>query len=479
MLMASKHKHIDDKLQEKCAVVGIYIEDHPAARLVCTALWALQHRGQEATGISASDGKILRTNKGPGLVVTVHTEESLEKLPGSLAIGHNRYSTFGSPFSHFQPVISNKDKYVLAVAHNGNLPIVEKLKEFLKTHAKKTDTYLADLNDSELIHDAIEYYILQGETVEEAITKAFPLFTGAFALVILTKDKVIGLRDKHGIRPFAIGKIDDKGFMIASETCAIDSVGGTFVRDVKPGEMVVIDKSGLHSYQLAEGKETLDIFELVYFARPDSFMLGKNINEVRREMGRQLAREQKIDADVVVPVPNSAIPAALGYAEESGIKFDHGLLKNSYIHRTFINPSHLLRQRDVQLKLIPMREILKGKRIVVVDDSIVRGTTSKKLVSMIRKAGAKEVHLLSASPMVKYPDFYGIATPTQEELIASHMTVKEICEFVGADTVQYLSFEGLIKATELSKDNFCTSCFTGNYPIDIGEENRKHINFSK
>ena len=283
----------------------------------------------------------------------------------------------------------------------------------------------------------------------------------------------------HGIRPFAIGKIDDKGYMIASETCAIDSVGGTFVRDIKPGEMVVIDKEGLHSYQLAEGKETLDIFELVYFARPDSFMLGKNINEVRREMGRQLAREQKIEADVVVPVPNSAIPAALGYAEESGIKFDHGLLKNSYIHRTFINPSHLLRQRDVQLKLIPMREILKGKRVVVVDDSIVRGTTSKKLVSMIRKAGAKEVHLLSASPMVKYPDFYGIATPTQEELIASHMNVKQICEFVGADTVQYLSYEGLIKATGLPETTFCTSCFTGKYPIDIGEENKKHIDFSK
>lgn len=466
-----------DKLQEKCAVVGVYVKDNPAARLVCTALWALQHRGQEATGISTSDGKTLRTNKGPGLVVTVHTEEALENLPGSLAIGHNRYSTFGSPFSHFQPVISSKDTYGLAVAHNGNLPRVTKLQEFLSTHAKKSEKYLEDLNDSELIHDAIEYYMEQGETIENAITKAFPLFTGAFSLVILTKDKVIGLRDKHGIRPFSIGKIDDKGYMIASETCAIDSVGGIFLRDIKPGEMVVIDSKGLHSYQLAEGKGTLDIFELVYFARPDSFMLGKNINEVRREMGRQLAREQKIEADVVVPVPNSAIPAALGYAEESGIKFDHGLLKNSYIHRTFINPSHLLRQRDVQLKLIPMREILKGKRVIVIDDSIVRGTTSKKLVSMIRKAGAKEVHLLSASPMVKYPDFYGIATPTQEELIASHMSVAQICEFVGADTVQYLSYKGLIKATGLAESTFCTSCFTGKYPIDIGDHAKK-INFN-
>jgi len=466
-----------ETLSEKCAVVGVYSKEGSASRYVCTALWALQHRGQEATGISSSDGNILRTNKGPGLVVTVHTEESLEALPGHLAIGHNRYSTFGSPFSHFQPVISTKDTYLLAVAHNGNLPVVDKLKEFLIGHAKKEKKYLEDLNDSELIHDAIEYYMEKGDGVEDAITKAFPLFTGAFSLVILTKDKVIGLRDKHGIRPFSLGKIDDHGYIIASETCAIDSVGGTFVRHVKPGEMIVIDTKGVHSYQLAEGKEQLDIFELVYFARPDSFMLGKNINEIRREMGRQLAREQKIAADVVVPVPNSAIPAALGYAEESGIKFDHGLLKNSYIHRTFINPSHLLRQRDVQLKLIPMREILKGKRVIVIDDSIVRGTTSKKLVSMIRKAGAKEVHLLSASPMVKYPDFYGIATPTQEELIASHMNEEEMCKFIGADTVQYLSFQGLIQATGLFEETFCTSCFTGNYPIDIGEENRKNIRF--
>ncbi|MDE2026705.1 MAG: amidophosphoribosyltransferase, partial [Patescibacteria group bacterium] len=347
-------------------------------------------------------------------------------------------------------------------------------REFLK----ETKRPLDHLNDSELMHEAIEIFMEKGLPVEEAITKAFPLFTGAFALIILTKDKLIGIRDAHGIRPFCIGKLDGGGFVLSSETCGLDSIGAEFIRDVKPGEMVVIDNTGLTSYQLVKGKETLDIFELVYFARPDSFMYGKNINEVRREMGRQLAREQHIEADVVVPVPNSAIPAALGYAEESGIKFDHGLIKNSYIHRTFINPSHTLRQRDVQLKLIPMREVLKGKRVVVVDDSIVRGTTSKKLVSMIRKAGAKEVHLLSASPKVKYPDFYGIATPTQEELIASHMSVEEICQFVDADSIQYLSYEGLIAATGLPESKFCTSCFTGNYPIDIGEEHRKHINFN-
>ncbi|MDE2590710.1 MAG: amidophosphoribosyltransferase, partial [Patescibacteria group bacterium] len=314
--------------------------------------------------------------------------------------------------------------------------------------------------------------------VEDAIKKSFPLLTGAFSLVILTKNKVIGLRDAHGIRPFSIGKLhNDEGFAISSETCGLDSINAEYVRDVKPGEMIVIDDMGLHSYQITkETEERLDIFEFVYFSRPDSFLYGKSINEIRREMGRQLAREKKIEADIVVPVPNSAIPAALGYAEESGIKFDHGLLKNSYIHRTFINPVHVMREKDVKLKLIPMKEILKGKRVIVIDDSIVRGTTSKKLVHMVRAAGAKEVHLLSASPEVKYPDFYGIATPTQQELIAAQMSVEEIRKFVGADTLQYLSYEGLIKATGIPESKFCTSCFTGKYPIDIGEH-AKNINF--
>lgn len=456
---------------EKCAVFGVYTHDNSAARLVCTALWALQHRGQEASGISASDGKTIRTNKGPGLVAAVHTEENLEKLPGHLAIGHNRYSTFGGAFGHFQPVTTEPN--ILTVAHNGNLPMVTKLRDFLQKTGKAT---LDHLNDSELIHHALEYYMIKGETIESAIEKCFPLFTGAFALVILTQDKVIGLRDAHGIRPFSVGKLHDGGYAISSETCGLDSINAAFVREIMPGEMVVLDKNGLKSKIIKKGVEKLDIFELVYFARPDSFMYGKSINEVRREMGRQLAREHTIEADVVVPVPNSAIPSALGYAEESGIKFDHGLLKNSYIHRTFINPVHALREKDVKLKLIPMREILKNKRVIVIDDSIVRGTTSKKLVHMVRSAGAAEVHLLSSSPPVKYPDFYGIATPTQKELIASHMTVPEICKFVGADSVQYLSYKGLIQAIGLPESKFCTSCFTGKYPIDIGDH-AKDINF--
>ncbi|MDE2588465.1 MAG: amidophosphoribosyltransferase, partial [Patescibacteria group bacterium] len=323
--MGKSHKSFvkNRELAEKCAVFGVFSnsKDDSAARLVSTGLWALQHRGQEATGISISDGKRIQTHKGPGLVASVHTEEALEKLTGYIAIGHNRYSTFGGIFGHFQPV--NSERNLLALAHNGNLPVVTTLREFLK----ETKRPLDHLNDSELMHEAIEIFMEKGLPVEEAITKAFPLFTGAFALIILTKDKLIGIRDAHGIRPFCIGKLDGGGFVLSSETCGLDSIGAEFIRDVKPGEMVVIDNTGLTSYQLVKGKETLDIFELVYFARPDSFMYGKNINEVRREMGRQLAREQHIEADVVVPVPNSAIPAALGYAEESGIKFDHGLIK--------------------------------------------------------------------------------------------------------------------------------------------------------
>lgn len=471
--------HIGDRqitsqntLHEKCAVFGVYSRKHHAARLVCSGLWALQHRGQEATGISTSDGSTIRTHKGPGLVASIHTEDSLEKLPGHLAIGHNRYSTFGGVFGHFQPVTSERN--ILAIAHNGNLPVIDKLKAFLRKTGKKLD----HLNDSELMHEALEYYMEKGSTIEEAIKECFPLFTGAFSLVILTKDKVIGVRDSFGIRPFCIGKFSNEGgYAISSETCGLDSVGAEFIRDIEPGEMLVIDDAGLHSHILTKGKTKLDIFELVYFARPDSFMLGKSVNEIRREMGRRLAREHRIEADVVVPVPNSAIPASLGYAEESGIRFDHGLLKNSYIHRTFINPIHFMREKDIKLKLIPMREILKKKRVIIIDDSIVRGTTSKKLVHMVRAAGAKEVHLLSASPPVKYPDFYGIATPTQQELIASQMSIEQIKQFVGADSVGYLSYEGMIAATGLSEDMFCTSCFTGKYPIDIGLH-KNDINFS-
>ncbi|HLB41901.1 MAG TPA: amidophosphoribosyltransferase [Gammaproteobacteria bacterium] len=466
-------RDFQDRLVEKCAVFGVYTKSYKASQLVYAGLWALQHRGQDSSGISSSDGRDIYTHKAPGLVASVYQEGDLDKLDGNIAIGHNRYATSGGIEGHIQPTTSGQNLF--ALAHNGTLPVRRELVDFLQGKDMPSDP--DQLNDSELMHAAIEYYVAKGKPVEEAVALSFPLFTGAFSIVGLTKDKLIGLRDAHGIRPFCIGQLGDEGFVLSSETCGLDSIGAKYMRDVKPGEMVVIDKEGLHSYQLKKGEEKLDIFELVYFSRPDSFFQGKSINEIRREMGRQLARERTIDADIVIPVPNSAIPAALGYAEQSGVPFENGLLKNTYIHRTFINPSPLLRERDVAIKFSPMPGALEGKRVIVIEDSIVRGTTLKNLVSMIRTAGAKEVHLLSASPPVKFPDFYGIATPQQRELIASRMSIDQIRAFFGADSLQYLSYEGLIKATGLPESTFCTACYTGEYPIDIGE-NAQKINFS-
>lgn len=460
-----------DRLVEKCAIFGVYTSKGRASQLVYAGLWALQHRGQDSSGISSSDGRQIITHKASGLVASVYQEEDLDRLNGHIAIGHNRYATSGGIEGHIQPTTS--DQNLIALAHNGTLPVRLELTTFLQSK----DIPANQLNDSELMHAAIEYYIAKGKPVEEAVSLSFPLFTGAFSLVALTRDKLIGLRDAHGIRPFCIGQLDDEGFVLSSETCGLDSVGANFVRDVEPGEMVVIDENGLHSQSLASGVEKLDIFEVVYFARPDSFIRGKSINEMRREMGRQLARESTIEADVVIPVPNSAIAAALGYAEKSGITFDHGLLKNGYINRTFINPSPLMREKEVAIKFSPMPGVLQGKRAIVIEDSIVRGTTLKNLVNIIRAAGAKEVHLISASPPVKYPDFYGIATPEQKELIASQMSFDQIRGFFGADSLQYLSFEGLIKATGMPENSFCTACYTGEYPINIGD-NANRIDFS-
>ena len=448
-------------LKEKCALFGVFGEG--AARLTYFGLFSLQHRGQEASGIAASDGERIRVHKAMGLVSQVYTESDLEKLPGSMAIGHNRYSTSGgSTPDHNQPVARSAE--ILALAHNGNLPITKKLQDFLT----KKGIYANDLNDSEMMHAVLKYYLVKGLSLEEAIKKAFPLFTGAFCLLILTKDKIAAVRDMNGIRPLSIGKLPD-GYVVSSETCAFNTVNAEHIRDVKPGEMVIIDKTGLKSYQLAKPNQKLDIFEFVYFSRPDSLLLGKSVYEVRKNLGRELAREYPIDADVVIPVPDSAIPAAIGYAKESGIPFEFGLVKNRYIGRTFILPDENLRNRGVQMKLHPLKEVIEGKRVIILDDSVVRGTTARKLVTMIRKAGAKEVHMMSSCPPVIFPDFYGIDTPSQQELIACTMPVNEITEHIGADSLSYLSYKGLIKSTGLPEKVFCTSCFTGDYPIDIGE----------
>lgn len=450
-------------LNEKCGVFGVRGKNLEAARLTFYGLWALQHRGQESSGIVTSDGQQLHRHAAHGLVATVYREEDLEKLVGDLAIGHNRYSTSGGTGNeHNQPFVNYEAGF--ALGHNGNLPSTEKLEKFLRERGVPA----GKLNDTGMMSAAIACYIGDGLNLGEAIIKAYPLFTGAFSAVAMSKDTLIAFRDECGIRPLSIGKIDG-GYVIASETCAFDTIGAEFVRDVKPGEMVVIDDDGLHSHQIIKANQKLDVFEFVYFARPDSMLLGQRVNQVRQNFGKIMAEEAKVDADVVVPVPDSSIPAAVGYAQASGIPFDQALIKNRYIHRTFIRPVQSVREQDVAMKLNPLKESFEGKRVVLVDDSIVRGTTLKQVVKMIRKAGAKEVHLMISSPPVRYPDFYGIDTPNQKDLIASHMSVAEICKHMNADSLHYLSYEGMLKATNIPADQFSTSCFNGVYPIPIGD----------
>ncbi len=432
-------------MREKCGIFGVCGPGLEAARLVHTGLWTLQHRGQESSGISVSDGETIRTHKGPGLVAHVYDEAALSRLAGPMAIGHNRYSTSG------------------ALAHNGNLPDVSRLVAFLENNSIAT----AGANDSELMHRAIEYRLSTGASLEDAIRECFDLFTGVFSLLLMTRNEIAAVRDSHGIRPLSLGRLH-AGFIFSSETCAIDAAGGVFVRDIRPGELVVVDKGGLRSVQLVNGEEKLDIFEFVYFARPDSILLGRRVNEVRRNLGVNLAREHAVSADVVIPVPDSAIPAALGYAGETGLPLDFGLLKNRYIHRTFIRPAQSLRENGVKLKLNPIPEVLRGRRVAVVDDSIVRGTTARQIVEMLRHSGAQEVHFLVSSPPVRFPDFYGIDTPRPDELVASGMSVEETREYIGADSLAYLSYEGMMHATGLPESRFSTSCFSGVYPVDIG-----------
>lgn len=452
---------LNSNLNEKCGVFGIRGKNLEAARLTFYGLWALQHRGQESSGIVSSDGKQLHRHTAQGLVATVYREEDLEQLTGELAIGHNRYSTSGGTDDRYnQPFVDYELGF--AMAHNGNLPTWNKLEDFLHGRGIPTDK----LNDSGMMSAAIGSYTKGGLSLDEAIIKAYPLFTGAFSAVAMDRDKLIAFRDECGIRPLSIGKLNG-GHVVASETCAFDTIGAEFVRDVQPGELVVIDDEGLHSHQVASANPKLDIFEFVYFARPDSMLLGRRVNHVRQNFGHQMAAESRIDADVVVPVPDSSIPAAVGYAQASGIPFDQALIKNRYIHRTFIRPTTKMREQDVTMKLNPLKESLEGRRVILVDDSIVRGTTLRQVVKMIRKAGATEVHLLISSPPVRYPDFYGIDTPDQKDLIASHMSVEEICKHMGADSLNYLSYEGMIKATGLPADVFSTSCFSGVYPIQI------------
>ena len=454
--------------REKCGIFGIYAPNGDVARVTHAALWSLQHRGQEGTGIAVTDGSTLSVKKGSGLVTHVYTESDLDVLVGHCAIGHNRYATSGGGgLEHVQPVVrSNK---LVALAHNGNLPDVSNLAHFLRSLGVATQ----GSNDSEMIADGITHFVVKGYSLVAAVEKIFPYLVGAFSIVACTKDSLVAFRDAHGIRPLCMGKIGD-GYVFSSEDCVFPNIGATFERSIEPGELVCVTSEGMTTHQLAEADSKFDIFEFVYFARADSSFMGKRVNEVRRNFGKQLAREAPVPkADVIVAVPDSAFPAAEGFSEVSGLLVKNGFIKNGYVHRTFISPGQLAREKYLNMKLNPIPEVLAGKSVVLVDDSLVRGTTTKQLVTLLREAGAREVHVRISSPPVLYPDFYGIDTPSQSELLAAQKTRLQIQRFIAADSLAYLSYEGMIQATGLPESVFCTSCFTGIYPVSIGKHAKK------
>lgn len=455
---------LDKHWRDECGVFGIYLRDssvsNEAARDTYFGLYALQHRGQESAGLAVSNGREIVLHKAMGLVSEVFSPEVLQGLPGNLAIGHVRYSTTGSSHPiNAQPVVFSYLKGMIALAHNGNLVNAGELRIRLANLGAVFQT----TTDTEIIVNLLARY--GQDSLEDALAKSMIDIKGAYALVIMTEDKLIGMRDPLGIRPLCLGKRGD-GYLLASESCAFYTIGAEFVRDIEPGEIVVIDETGVKSLNpLDPGQKAHCIFEYVYLARPDSVMDSINVNRFRRAMGRQLAREMKVEADIVIAVPDSGTSAALGFAEESGIRFEEGLIKNRYVGRTFIQPSQKMRDLSVRLKLTPVEEAVKGKRVIMVDDSIVRGTTSKKIVKMLREAGASKVHMAVASPPTQYSCFYGIDTSAREELIAAKMDVQGIREFIGADSLHYLSLDGMYASADREAGNFCAACFNGHYPI--------------
>jgi len=449
-------------IHEECGIFGIFGHSE-AANLTYLGLYALQHRGQEGSGICSSDGTKLHLEKSLGLVAEIFNEKVLKNLPGHIAIGHNRYSTTGaSTIENVQPLMATYSLGSIAIAHNGNLVDIENLKNKLE----KDGAIFQSTSDSEIILHLIAR-AKSGEPIER-IASAVRQISGAFSLLLMTEKELIAIRDPYGIRPLCLGQIKD-AYVVASETCAFDLIGATYLRDIEPGEMLIIDENGLNSIKIFNSvKRAYCVFEFTYFARPDSYIFDHIcVNTVRKELGRQLAREHGIDADLVIPVPDSGVPAALGYAEESGIPFEFGLIRNHYVGRTFIEPKQSIRHFGVKVKLNPVRDALKGKKVVVIDDSIVRGTTSKKIVKMIKElGGAKEVHLRISSPPTIGPCFYGIDTPTRQELIASSHKIEEIKKYTTADTLGYLSIEGLKKIVPNS-DLYCMACFNCKYPIEF------------
>lgn len=459
----------DTRPGEACGVFGVYAPGQAAANLAYFGLYALQHRGQESAGIAVSNGETTTISKDMGLVAQVFDEASLAALPGHLAVAHTRYSTTGSViWENAQPAYRQVGDSSLALAHNGNLTNTVALAERLG---------LRNMTDSELMLEAISHAVdadrSDGNGLVKGLLETLPQFEGAFSLAVMDQGNLVGIRDPYGFRPLCLGTLPGGGWIIASETAALDIVGADFARDIEPGEMVVINAGGPRSYRPfeQEPEARLCVFEFVYFARPDSRLYGRSIHAARQEMGRILAREAPAEADVIVPVPESGIPAAQGFAEESGIHYADGLVKNRYVGRTFIEPTQLLRDRGIRMKLNPIPDNLEGRRVVLVDDSIVRGSTTRQLVSLVRDAGAAEVHLRISSPPYRWPCYYGMDTSDRSKLLAADMTVEEIRSFLDADSLSYLSIEGLLAAG--GHDGFCTACLTGDYPTVVPVEGGK------
>jgi len=468
-----------DKLREECGVMAIY--NHPdAARMTYWGLYSLQHRGQESGGIASADGQNVHDIKGMGLVSEIFTDDVLQKLPGHMAIGHTRYSTTGdSALLNAQPISVESTKGLIAIAHNGNLINLGNS----KTRLERDGAIFQTTSDSEIIIQLIAHS--KETTLVDCIADSLSQVDGAFSIVMMTRNRIFAARDPRGFRPLSMGRIPGVDgapdtFVFASETCAFDLLHAKYERDVKPGELVMVSEDGVTSrYFDTTTQQASCVFEHVYFARPDSRIYGRWVQQSREEMGRTLARESGVPADLVVPVPDSGVTAAIGYASESGIPFNLGLIRNHYVGRTFIQPEQRVRDFGVRMKLNPVRSLLEGKRVILIDDSIIRGTTSRKIVRMVRAAGAKEVHLRITCPPTISPCFYGVDTPSTKDLIAANKTVEEIREFIEADSLAYLSYDGLLhsctkgEATDgLTKDSFCTACYTGKYPtalVDVEE----------
>ncbi|MBA2486158.1 MAG: amidophosphoribosyltransferase [Nitrospira sp.] len=451
-----------DKFHDECAVFGIYGHKE-AANLAYLGLYALQHRGQEASGIVSNDGEHFHIEKGQGLVADIFSQQALARLPGTMAIGHNRYSTAGGAgLKNVQPLNVNFAFGNLAVAHNGNLINATMLRSELEAYG----AIFQSTSDTEVIIHLIAHS--RADTLLERVIDSLTQVRGAFSVVLMTDQGIIAARDPHGFRPLCLGRFRD-AWIVASESCAFDLLDAEYVREIEPGELVVLDHQGVTSYKpFAQSKPAMCVFEYVYFSRPDSRIFeGRAVYSIRKAFGQQLAQESMVPADIVIPVPDSGVPAALGYSEGSGIRFETGLIRNHYVGRTFIEPEQSIRHFGVKVKLNAVPEVLEGKRVIVVDDSLVRGTTSRKIVKMLRHAGAKEVHMRISSPPIVSPCFYGIDTPTKKELIASSHSTEEIRKYITADSLAYLSLDGMLKAAPGMPEQYCNACFTEQYPISF------------